>query len=503
MTGPETCAHNEQGATLLPQILRSDEHPALVGAAGGDTVTYAELHEAVARLAGELAGRRIGPGDAVALSSVNGPEIVIAFLAIVAAGAAAAPLNPGYTAAEFHAYLDDLRPRAMLFAGEATAARDVCADLGIAAVELPQGPARRLSVGGPPAPIPQADPAAVALLLHTSGTTSKPKIVPLRQRNLAYSTRTIAKHYALTADDVSVCVMPLFHVHGLLASALATLHSGGTVVVRSRFSPRTFWEDVVRHGGTWYSAVPTIHQVLVARAETEPPPPHGLRFARSCSSALSPALQAAVEDRIGVPAVQAYGMTEASHQMCSNPLPPGERRSGSVGPATGVEARVLDDEWRPLPPGEVGEVAVRGRSVIDGYRDNPAANEASFRDGWFRTGDSGTISADGYVTLNGRIKELINRGGEKISPHEVEDALTSHPAVAEAVAYAVPDERYGEQVAAAVVLRGEASAAELARHCAGRLAAFKVPSSIALLEAIPKGPTGKVQRRLLPEQIGR
>jgi acyl-CoA synthetase (AMP-forming)/AMP-acid ligase II len=196
-------------------------------------------------------------------------------------------------------------------------------------------------------------------------------------------------------------------------------------------------------------------------------------------------------------------MTEASHQMCSNPLPPGERRAGSVGPATGVEAAVLDDDWRPLPPGEVGEVAVRGRSVIDGYRDNPAANEASFRDGWFRTGDSGTLSDDGYVTLNGRIKELINRGGEKISPHEVEDALTSHPAVAEAVAYAVPDERYGEQVAAAVVLRGEASAPELARHCGDRLAAFKVPVSIALLDEIPKGPTGKVQRRLLAEQVGR
>jgi acyl-CoA synthetase (AMP-forming)/AMP-acid ligase II len=189
--------------------------------------------------------------------------------------------------------------------------------------------------------------------------------------------------------------------------------------------------------------------------------------------------------------------------MCSNPLPPRERRPGSVGPATGVEAAVLDDDWRPLPPGEVGEVSVRGRSVIDGYRDNPAANEASFRDGWFRTGDSGTMSADGYVSLDGRIKELINRGGEKISPHEIEAALLTHPAVSEAVAYAAPDERYGEQVAVAVVLKSEASTKDLARHCAGRLAAFKVPASIAVLDAIPKGPTGKVQRRLLAEQIGR
>ena len=488
---------------LLPLIGRADKHPALVAPAG-DSVSYAELHEVVERLARELAGAGVEPGDAVALSLVNGPEIVLAFLAIVTAGAAAAPLNPAYTAAEFRAYLDDLRPHAMLFQGEtAVAARDVCLELGIAVVDVPEGPARELSVGGRPAPIPAPDPDAVALLLHTSGTTSKPKIVPLRQRNLAHSMRTIAAQYALVPEDVSICVMPLFHVHGLLASTLATLHSGGTVVSRSRFAPRTFWEDVVRYGGTWYSAVPTIHQVLVARAESELPPPHELRFARSCSSALPATLQARLEDTLGVPVLQAYGMTEASHQMCSNPLPPGERRPGSVGLATGVEAAVLDDEWRPLPPGEVGEIAVRGRSVIDGYRDNPAANEASFRDGWFRTGDSGSMSADGYLTLSGRLKELINRGGEKISPHEVEDALSSHPAVAEAVVYAVPDQKYGEQVGAAVVLRAEASADELAKHCAARLSAFKVPVSIALLDVIPKGPTGKVQRRLLAEQIER
>ena len=482
-------------------IERADDHPALV-APGGDSVTFAELHEAVERLARQLAGAGVEPGDAVALSFVNGPEIVLAFLAIVATGAAAAPLNPGYTAAEFRAYLDDLRPRAMLFQREtAEAARGVCSQLGIAVVDVAEGPARELSVRGRPAPIPKPDPDAVALLLHTSGTTSKPKVVPLRQRNLARSTRVIAAHYALTPDDVSLCVMPLFHVHGLLASTLAALHSGGTAVTPPRFSATAFWDDAVRHGATWYSAVPTIHHVLLGRAETEEPPPHSLRFARSCSSALPSMLQAAVEERFGIPVLQAYGMTEASHQMCSNPLPPGERRPGSVGPATGVEAAVLDDGWRALPAGGVGEIAVRGPSVIDGYRDNPAANEASFRGGWFRTGDSGTMSSDGYVTLEGRIKELINRGGEKISPHEVEEILLSHPAVAEAVAYAASDEKYGERVAAAVVLRREASAEELARHCADRLAAFKIPASIALLDAIPKGPTGKVQRRLLAEQI--
>lgn len=485
---------------LLAAIDRADEHPAVV--APGDSVSYVELHEAVERLAGQLAGAGVEPGDAVALSLPNGIEIVLAFLAIVRAGAAAAPLNPGYTAPEFHAYLEDLRPRAMLFLGDTAApARPVCDQLGIATLDLSNGAARALSLPMHTLPIPEADPDAVALLLHTSGTTSKPKIVPLRQRNLAHSTRTIATHYGLTSDDVSICVMPLFHVHGLLASTLASLHAGGTTVTRPRFSPRAFWEDTIDHGGTWYSAVPTIHQMLLGRAENEIPARHGLRFARSCSSALPPSLQSALADRLRVPVVQAYGMTEASHQMCSNPLPPGEQRAASVGPATGVEAAVLDENWQPVATGEVGEVAVRGRSVIDGYRSNPGADEESFRDGWFRTGDSGTISADGYVTLNGRIKELINRGGEKISPHEVEDALTSHPSVAEAVAYAVPDERYGEQVAAAVVLRGDSDAAELKRHCTERLAQFKVPVTIALLDAIPKGPTGKVQRRLMADQV--
>jgi acyl-CoA synthetase (AMP-forming)/AMP-acid ligase II len=485
---------------LLALIDRADEHPAVV--APGSSVSFADLHEAVERLAGQLAGAGVEPGDAVALSLPNGIEIVLAFLAIVRAGAAAAPLNPGYTAPEFSTYLEDLRPRAMLFMGDTAApARAVCAELGIAKLDLSSGNPSELSLGLAALPIPEADPDAVALLLHTSGTTSKPKIVPLRQRNLAHSTRTIAAHYGLTSEDVSICVMPLFHVHGLLASTLASLHAGGTTVARARFSPRTFWEDTIDHGGTWYSAVPTIHQMLLDRAENEIPPRHSLRFARSCSSALPRAVQEALADRLEIPIVQAYGMTEASHQMCSNPLPPGEQRAGSVGPATGVEAAVLDDDWQPVGTGEVGEVAVRGRSVIDGYRNNPAANEESFRAGWFRTGDSGTIAADGYVTLNGRIKELINRGGEKISPHEVEDALTSHPSVAEAVAYAVPDGRYGEQVAAAVVLRGDADAAELKRHCAERLAPFKVPVTIALLEAIPKGPTGKVQRRLMADQV--
>jgi len=490
-----------QLTTLLASIPRRDGHPALV-AADGDTVTYAELHEAVDRLARELAGAGVRPGDTVALSLQNGPAMVLAFLAVVALGAGAAPLNQAYTDAEFRTYLDMLQPSAMLFRGDtAAAAKPVCAEAGIRVLELSEGPARELTTGVTPSGELEPSPDAIALLLHTSGTTGRPKLVPLRQRNLAYSMRTIAECYQLSDDDVSLCVMPLFHVHGLVASTLSALHAGGTVVVPPRFSATAFWPDAVRHGATWYSAVPTIHHVLAAASEATPVPEHRLRFARSCSSALPPTLQDTIEERFGVPVLQAYGMTEASHQMASNPLPPGERRAGTVGPATGIEVGVVDDDWQPVEPGEAGEVVVRGPSVVDGYLDSPEATATSFRDGWFRTGDRGRLSADGYLTLDGRLKELINRGGEKISPHEVEDALLEHPAVAQAVAYAIPDDKYGEQVAVAVVAAGPTSAEELTRHSKERLAAFKVPVEIAIVEQIPVGPTGKVQRRLLADLL--
>jgi acyl-CoA synthetase (AMP-forming)/AMP-acid ligase II len=301
-------------------------------------------------------------------------------------------------------------------------------------------------------------------------------------------------------------------VHGLVATVMATLSTGGTVVV-PRFRPSAFWDEAARYGATWYTAVPTIHARLLTQAQALPArPDHRLRFARSCSAPLPTVLWQRYEDAIGVPLVEAYGMTEAAHQMTSNPLPPGERRPGTVGRATGIEVAALDNDWRPVRAGEEGEVAVRGPSVVDEYLDNPAATQAAFRDGWFRTGDVGRLSADGYLSLVGRLKELINRAGEKISPYEVEDVLLGHPAVAEAAAYPVPDEKYGEQVGVVVVLRdpagpgsagqgGEAMPRELIAYCADRLAAFKRPARVTILPEIPKGPTGKIQRRNLAELV--
>lgn len=490
----------QSGSSLIDAIAGREGHSALVDADGGGAVSYAELHEAVDYIARQLIAAGVRPGDAVAISMRNGVPFVLAFLGVVAAGAAAAPLNPAYTEAEIRRNAEDLEPVAMIGDDPDGVAIRTAVALGLPVHRLADGEPR-LARLRPTSSRPASDADSVGLLLHTSGTTSRPKSVPLRQRNLLHSARNVAATYGLGEGDVSHCVMPLFHVHGLVASTLATLLTGGTVAIPSRFSAGAFWAQSRAVGATWYSAVPTIHQVLLSRARDEGAPAHGLRFARSCSSALPEAVWSKVEERFGIPLVEAYGMTEAAHQMASNPLPPGERRPRTVGRPTGVEVAVLDDDWQIVDSGQPGEVGIRGPSVVDGYRDNPEANAASFRDGWFRTGDRGRLSSDGYLTLDGRIKELINRGGEKISPHEVEEVLLSHAEVAEAVAFAIPDAKYGEQVAAAVVVRDGAGERQLQAHCAERLAAFKVPARIVLLDEIPKGPTGKLQRRRMAELL--
>jgi oxalate---CoA ligase len=486
----------------LLDVLRGTDPaaPALVIAEDGRTSTYGELDEAVMALARRLSGLGIGRGSRVALVVPNGPDFVQLLLALFALGATAAPLNPAYKCDEYAFYLEDLEPELILLAGgELQAAREAAGSTRIVDVAS--------SDDGPPvlvgacaeARFEAAQPGDVALLLHTSGTTSRPKEVPLLQRNLAASSRTVAAFYELGPGDVSFVAMPLFHVHGLVASTFAALAADGTAVVPRRFSARAFWPQARSHGVTWFSAGPTLHQMILERIDDEGVS-QTLRFARSCSSALSPALMERLEDALGVPTLEAYGMTEASHQMASNPLPPAKRLPGSVGIASGVEIRIVDRSGRDVP---VGEVAIRGPGVTPGYLNNPQANEESFFDGWFRTGDRGSLDAVGYLRLEGRIKEMILRGGENISPYEIEDVLLAHPAVADAVCFGVADEKYGERVGAAVQLAGDADERALADWCRERLAPFKVPEVIHLLEAIPRTPTGKVQRKRIAEQLVR
>jgi acyl-CoA synthetase (AMP-forming)/AMP-acid ligase II len=474
---------------------------------GGHTVTYGGLRDQVDRLARELSGFGLGRGDRIAIALPNGIEMIASFFA-AAVAATAAPLNPAYKQEEFRFYLEDTRARALILPPTGLDEARYAAGPGTLIIEADADPEGniRFSAGdkaGPPRPLEPPEPGDIALMLHTSGTTSRPKRVPLAHSNLMVSSRNVAAWYGLGPEDVSLCVMPLFHVHGLVASTFATLFTGGTVVVVPKFNPLTFWGTVRDHKATWYSAVPTIHQVLVARAKAgaRPPGAEHLRFIRSCSAALAPQMMADLEDRFGAPVLEAYGMTEAAHQMSSNPLPPAARKAGSVGRGGNVKIAILDEKGNLLGPGAHGEVSIQGPNVFGGYEGNPAANAASFTNGWFRTGDQGYLDADGYLTLVSRIKELINRGGEKISPREIDEVLLSHPAVSEAVCFGIPDRVYGEAVAAAVVLKSPATEKELAAHCKTLLSDFKIPKVIHIVETIPRTATGKIQRRIVAEKL--
>ncbi len=504
-------------------------------APGCDSLSYRHLDRTIARVGDALARSGIGRGDTVGLVCSNGPTMATAFLSI-ASRAACAPLNPGYRSSEFEFYLADLQPRAMVIeAGLDSAVREVATARGIAVFELapargiavfelapargiavfelapaPSASAGDIDIAGPVAgPIGDAslpEEQDVALLLHTSGTTSRPKLVPLTHANLCASARHIAESLGLLPDDRCLNVMPLFHVHGLMAAVLASWSAGASVVCCPGFVAPRFFEWVAAFRPTWYTAVPTIHQAVLARAASHRDllTRHRFRFIRSCSSALAPSLMKEMESAFQAPVVEAYGMTEAAHQMASNRLPPGTRKPGSVGVAAGPEVAVMDDAGHLVPRGDEGEIVIRGPNVTPGYAANPEANRSAFTDGWFRTGDQGYLDQDGYVFLSGRRKEIINRGGEKIAPREVDEVLLAHPDVGQAVAFAVPDARLGETVAAAVVLKpGRAvEARDLRAFSAQRLADFKVPERIVFVDEIPKGPSGKVQRLGLAASLG-
>lgn len=467
----------------------------------GPSVTYQGLSDQIERIAGELTAAGVQPGRPVSIVLGNNLEFLVTFLGVARAGAVAAPLNPAYTVDEFKFYMDDAKAQFAIVAPDSAAGIDAANALSVPTITatVDDSGQTRLARGGTeleksrdPMP-PAADDTA--LFLHTSGTTSRPKGVPLTHANLMASLLNIKQTYELTPADVSLIVMPLFHVHGLLGATLSTLNSGGTVVVPPRFSASRFWPVQAETRSTWYSAVPTIHQTLLTRAESDGAPKSSFRFIRSCSAALVPTVFEQLESRFGAPVLEAYGMTEASHQMSSNPLPPGDRFAGTVGSGTGVAIKIMDEVGNFVAQGKPGEVVIKGPNVTHGYANNPKANTESFVNGWFRTGDQGILDKQGYLTLTGRLKELINRAGEKISPLEVDAVLLKHPAVAEAVCFAFPDQKYGEVVHAAVVLKSTARPEEIQAFCREQLAAFKVPEKIHVADKLPRTATGKIQRR--------
>jgi acyl-CoA synthetase (AMP-forming)/AMP-acid ligase II len=461
-------------------------------------VSYGDFRRQVEALAESLAAQGIGRGDRVGIALPNGLPMIVSFLAAAMAGTAA-PLNPGYKEDEFRFFLDDTNAKVLILppTGADDARRAAGDRVPILTIDMDaNGEVALTNVSGR-TPIDPPTIDDVALILHTSGSTGRPKRVPLAHKNLSISAQNVAESYALTADDVSMCVMPLFHVHGLVASTLATLSTGGAIVVPAKFNPLSFWRTAKDCGVTWYSAVPTIHQLLLARADPKAGKPAGaerLRFIRSCSASLPPQVMQDLETAFGAPVLEAYGMTEAAHQMASNPLPPASRKPGSVGRGTEVRISIMDEAGAHLKPGERGEIVIQGPNVITGYENNPDANAKSFTDGWFRTGDQGFLDADGYLTLVARIKELINRGGEKISPREIDEVLLAHPAVAEAVCFGVPHAMWGEEVEAAVVVREPVASADLLAYCRERLSDFKRPKQIHITTTIPRTATGKIQR---------
>ncbi len=499
---------NAAGGEPLSALLAAGDpsRAAFVVPDDGQILTYGQVGARIETLAGRLAGAGVRRGDRVALALPNGPDFVQLLLAVTALGAAAAPLNPAYTDSEFRFFLEDIAPRLLLIPASrpaaAASAAQVTGTTVLTVETVGDGPPQLLSAGTAAAAMASFERGGaddIGVVLHTSGTTSRPKQVPLRQRNLMASVRTIGAHYRLGPADVSFCVMPLFHIHGLVASTFAALGAGGTVVVPKRFTPHRFWPQAREHGATWLSAGPTLHQMILDKAGAAAPSAT-LRFVRSCSSALSPALLERAENSYGVPMLEAYGMTEASHQMASNPLPPAPRPAGCVGVPTGTEISVVDAQGRPQADGTAGEVVIRGPGVMSGYVNNPAATAEAFFGSWFRTGDRGVLRG-GYLYLDGRLKEMILRGGENIGPAEIEQVLLSHPAVRDAVCFGVPDDKYGELVSAAVTVSQETDARALIEHCRGQLAAFKVPAVIHILAEIPRTATGKVQRRRVAEFV--
>ena len=506
-----------QPTKTIPQLLQAGkDDAAALSAPGGVPLTYKALRQLVTDTTRALNDRGVGVGDRVAIVLDNGPEMAAAFLTIGSA-ATAAPLNPSYRADEFEFYMTDLRAKLLVVGHDKeTPAIDVAKKLNVPIARLvPQRDrgagtftldfeGRSARTADHAARAPQPDD--IALVLHTSGTTSRPKIVPLAHQNVCASAFNVANSVALTSKDRGLVIMPLFHIHGLIAALLAPLSVGGEVCCSPGFNALKFFAWLTEVNPTWYSGVPTMHQAILLRAanNADAIKSHRLRFIRSSSSSLPVTVIGQLESTFGIPVIEAYGMTEAAHQMASNALPPKQRKPGTVGPSAGPEIRIADTDGKTVAAGVTGEIVIRGPNVMKAYENNPKANAEAFYGDWFRTGDQGVMDADGYVSITGRLKEIINRGGEKISPREVDEIMMQHPAVHQWVTFGMPHDMLGEDVAAAVVLKQGAAASdkELRQFAASRLADFKVPKKILILPEIPVGATGKLQRIGLAQKLG-
>ncbi len=494
-------------ALIERNALDHPDAPALLRR-GGDPLSYGALANLIRNSCAQLRSCGVGPHDRVAYMTAD-PALSAGIFLSVASCAVAAPLNPALPSEALATIFDSLKPNALLADSLSFATLVAPAErLGIPILEATLRAEdetgafeiRMRKSNNLPNPV-HSEISDAALLLHTSGTTSRPKLVPLTHANLCAGASNTADSLNLAANDRCLNLMPLFHIPALVAGLLAPIHAGGCVACCPTKQIGDFWNWMKEFQPTWFLAVPAIHQMILEDAGDAPPRRNGatrtsLRFIRSSSAPMPARVARELESLFGVPFIEAYGMTEASHQIACNPLPPGNRKPGTVGTATGTEIVIMDSSGNFVERGKIGEVTIRGANLMSGYAGNSEANSEAFIRGWFRTGDEGFLDDEGYLTLTGRIKEIVNRGGEKISPREVDTVLLDHPAVGQAVAFGIPHSRLGEDLVAAVVLKKGCAATEeeIRRFAAQRLADYKIPGQILFVSEIPRGATGKIQR---------
>jgi len=477
-----------------------------------------DLRSDMTKIQACLAGAEIKQGDRILLSYPNSYQFVSLYLAIIDYGAVVVPINPDMPEYEFISFIKRCRPVSGFVGSQhfdfvlkneisgitldslfridsASILRNRFDNTGSKWIQksLSEKAAREQTY--------QTVEDSLAVLLYTSGTTGNPKAVGLTHGQIFKTAQNIISSHELSPQDITYCFLPLFHINAQVVAVLSTFLSEGKIVIAPKFSASKFWRVIHEHKVTWVSAVPAVISILLNTPRPEQISKH-LRFIRSASSQLPMVNARRFEQGFGIPVIQSYGMTEAASQICVNPLPPGKRVLGSVGLPVGLELQIVDPDGRPCPAHEVGEIVIKGESVVSYYIE--ADNQNDFQNGWFHTGDLGYVDKEGYVFIVGRTKEMINRGGEKISPYEVEDVIRQIPAVKEAAVIGMPHPLYGEEVTAFIVCHeGKESRDEITKivkdHCQNSLSSYKCPAEVYVVDEIPVGPTGKIKRTQLKE----
>ena len=495
--------------TIRNMINQQNDNLIFLTSEKNEKLSYGEFKIFNEKISRQLAATNVKNSDRAAIVLPNGPLMASSFLSI-SSYMSAAPLNPSYKQEEFEFYLDDLKPKFLLVEPNSKSLAVIAAkNLNIPVFEMKiydNQPLGTFELFDKETNYKNPNDYDEALVLHTSGTTSRPKIVPLSNLNIFTSAVNISKSLKLTADDHCLNIMPLFHIHGLIAVLSASAKVGASVCASNGFNALKFLDLAETQNITWYSGVPTMHQAILLRAQknSDKAKKLNLRFIRSSSASLPPAIFEQLNDIFQTPVIEAYGMTEATHQMASNPLPPAIQKPGLVGMPAGPEICIMNDKNEKLSQGEIGEICIKGNNVTSGYENNPEANKQSFVNDWFRTGDEGFFDEDGYLKISGRLKEIINKGGEKISPLEVDNILMDFPPIDQALCFGYKDKMLGEDIAVAIKLKENKSCTEddIKSYANEKLAKFKIPKKIFIVEDIPKGATGKLQRIGLAKKFG-